>query len=100
MRLAFWRTEKPVARPVLQPGGDSPYAPRLGVWMEAGSVDGPLRCKGCQRTVTSAYIVMWTRDGGAAVDAPLDRWNACQSGYYCEGCGANFVAQLRREREG
>jgi len=88
MRLAFWRTEKPVARPVLQPGADSPYVPRLGVWMESTGVKKPTYCRVCGRDELPYYVFEETVVGSA------------YSRVVGEGCGAKLVAQLRREREG
>lgn len=86
MRLAFWRTEKPVARPVLQPGADRPDVPRLGVWMIPIKSTDP--CHACLKTHVTYEVEV---DG---LDTELFKYHRC------EGCGAKLVAQLRREREG
>jgi len=92
MRLAFWRTEKPVARPVLQPGADSPYVPRLGVWMEKMTVSivsrtfGDCVCSSCGGLLRQPFAIVGSK--------PHLYWRTH------EGCGAKLVAQLRREREG
>lgn len=88
MRLTFWRTEKPVARPVLQPGADSPYVPRLGVRMEAAPNPKPRHNPTCGH-FARPYDVYFGEAGGLEMAARM-----------CEGCGAKLVAQLRREREG
>lgn len=88
MRLAFWRTEKPVARPVLQPGADSPYVPRLGVWMEPARDSTPRHNSTCGHFARPYDVFFDTVDGlGVGVRQ-------------CEDCGAKLVAKLRREREG
>ena len=90
MRLPFRRTQKPVAPRVYEPGADSPYVPRLGVWMELADAP-PLpewqeyHCSLCGRGPIKPWLI---------------KGEPTESGfYYCEGCGGKVMARLRRERE-
>jgi len=85
MRLPFRRTQRPATPRVYEPGADSPYVPREGVWM------------------------------ASTIDRDWPYWTCCICGqggithrvftgervlkFVHESCGAKLVAQLRRERE-
>ncbi len=83
MRLPFRRTQKPVAPRVYEPGADSPYVPRLGVWMEKAE-ETKFWCNQCGRPDATHRVNRGRKD--------------CWL-YVHEGCGAKLVAQLRREKE-